>query len=206
VQGKGLAAVRTAAVVLGAFREAAFDEADLAAIAARIEVSLKYQTAAEEFVTVVIGQAVVDEGSVTILNCGHPPPLLVRAGSVATIDDPDPGLPLGLAALAPSTRTTVTVPFSPGDQLLCYTDGVSEARDRSGTFYPLARTAELLVSDNQEIALERLQSDVIRYVGRSLDDDAALMLIRPERSAVPGDVPSARDLSLSRVRDGKAGD
>jgi len=204
VQGKGLAAVRTAAVVLGAFREAAFDEADLAAIAARIEVSLKHQAAAEEFVTVVIGQAVVDEGSVTILNCGHPPPLLVRAGSVATIDDPDPGLPLGLAALAPSTRTTVTVPFSSGDQLLCYTDGVSEARDKSGTFYPLARTAELLVSDNQEIALERLQSDVIRYVGRSLDDDAALMLIRPERSAVPGDVSSPRDLSLSHARDGKA--
>lgn len=204
VQGKGLAAVRTAAVVLGAFREAAFDEVDLAAIAARIEVSLKHQAAAEEFVTAVIGQAVVDEGSLAVLNCGHPPPLLVRAGSVTTIEDPDPGLPLGLTALAPSTRAAVTVPFSAGDQLLCYTDGVSEARDRSGTFYPLARTAELLVSDNQETALERLQSDVIRYAGRALDDDAALMLIRPERSAVPGGVPASRDLSLSPAQDGKA--
>lgn len=215
VQGKGLAAVRTAAVVLGAFREAAFDEADLTAIAARIEASLQHQAATEEFVTAVIGEAVVGEGAVRILNCGHPSPLLVRAGAATEIENPDPGLPLGLAslapgelaldsltpqALAPGARTPVSVPFASGDQLLCYTDGISEARDKSGTFYPLTRVGELLTADNQEVALERLQGDVVRYVGRALDDDAALMLIRPARSAMLRDVrPGA--LPVSRAGD-----
>lgn len=187
VQGKGLAAVRTASVVLGTFREVAFDEVDLSSIAARIELSLQRQAATEEFVTAVIGEAVVGEESVSILNCGHPPPLLVRAGIAAAVEDPDPGLPLGLASLAASTRTLLRISFSAGDQLLCYTDGVSEARDKSGTFYPLARVGELLAGDNQEFALERLQGDVVRYVGRALDDDAALMLIRPARGAAPRD-------------------
>jgi serine phosphatase RsbU (regulator of sigma subunit) len=53
VQGKGLAAVQTAALVLGAFREAAYDAARLADIAARIGRSLGRQAAAEEFVTAV---------------------------------------------------------------------------------------------------------------------------------------------------------
>src|SRR5262249_55597081 len=52
VQGKGLPAVRTAAVVLGAFRESAFDAADLTEITSRIELSLRHQAAEEEeFVT-----------------------------------------------------------------------------------------------------------------------------------------------------------
>lgn len=208
VQGKGLAAVRTAAVVLGAFREVAFDEADLSSIAARIELSLQHQAATEEFVTAVIGEAVVGEGSVRILNCGHPSPLLVRAGTVTEIEDPDPGLPLGLASLAPGVpapgvRAPVSVPFADGDQLLCYTDGVSEARDKSGTFYPLARIGGLIADDNQEIALERLQGDVIRYVGRALDDDAALMLIRPARSAILKDAHRAGALPVTHAGDAR---
>lgn len=208
VQGKGLAAVRTAAVVLGAFREAAFDEVDLSAIAARIELSLQHQAATEEFVTAVIGEAVVGEESVRILNCGHPSPLLVRTGTVAEVENPDPGLPLGLASLvpgplAPGLRTPVTVPFTAGDQLLCYTDGISEARDKSGTFYPLARAGGLLADENQEIALERLQGDVIRYAGSALDDDAALMLIRPARRAMLKDVPRPGALPVSHAGDGQ---
>jgi serine phosphatase RsbU (regulator of sigma subunit) len=181
VQGKGLKAVRTAAVVLGAFREAAFDAAVLTEIAARIELSLRHQAAEEEFVTVIMGQAAVDGSSIEILNCGHPAPLLLRDGMVTPIEDQDPGLPLGLASLAPdqaaSVRTSSSVPFGPGDQILFYTDGVSEARDKTGTFYPLSRCGALLDGD-AEAALARLEGDVTRYVGHALYDDAAMLLIR----------------------------
>jgi len=182
VQGKGLKAVRTAAVVLGAFREAAFDALDLTEIAARIELSLQHQAAEEEFVTVIMGQAVAGVSAVEILNCGHPEPLVLRDGVVTLIQDPDPGLPLGLASLAPgqaSRRTPLTVPFGPGDQMLFYTDGVSEARDKTGTFYPLSRCGSLLAAGDTEAALARLQNDVTQYVGHALEDDAAMLLIRP---------------------------
>jgi serine phosphatase RsbU (regulator of sigma subunit) len=182
VQGKGLKAVRTAAVVLGAFREAAFDAAVLTEIAARIELSLRHQAAEEEFVTVIMGQAAVDGSSIEILNCGHPGPLLLRDGTVTLIEDQDPGLPLGLASLAPdqaaTTRTSSNVPFGPGDQILFYTDGVSEARDKTGAFYPLSRCGALLAAGDADAALALLEGDVTRYVGHTLDDDAAMLLIR----------------------------
>jgi serine phosphatase RsbU (regulator of sigma subunit) len=186
VQGKGLSAVRTAAVVLGAFRESAFDAAGLTEITARIELSLRHQAAEEEeFVTAVLGQAVVGGSSVEILNCGHPPPLLVRNQAVTPVEDPDPGLPLGLASLAPRARKPMTIPFAPADQMLSYTDGVSEARDKAGTFYPLSRCGALLDGGNPQAALDRVQDDVTRYVGHALEDDAAMLLIRPARDDAP---------------------
>lgn len=185
VQGKGLQAVRTAAVVLGAFREAAFEASDLTEIAARIELSLRHQAAEEEFVTVIMGQAAPGGPAVEILNCGHPAPLLLTDGMVTPVEDPDPGLPLGLASLVPdlavSGRTPQRVPFGSGDQMLFYTDGVSEARDKTGTFYPLSRCGPLLAGGDAEAALARLEHDVTRYVGHALEDDAAMLLIRLAR-------------------------
>lgn len=194
VQGKGLEAVRTAAMVLGAFREAAFDALDLTEIAARIELSLRHQAAEEEFVTVIMGQADTCGSAVEILNCGHPAPLLVRDGTARPVEDPDPGLALGLASLAPgpaARRTPLTIPFGPGDQMLFYTDGVSEARDKTGAFYPLSRCGVLLGADDPDTALDRLQADVTRYVGHALEDDAAMLLIRSARSGAADDVSSA---------------
>jgi len=211
VQGKGLPAVRTAAVVLGAFREAAFDAADLTEITSRIELSLRHQAAEdaeeEEFVTVVLGQAVVGGSSVEILNCGHPPPLLVRNEAVTPVEDPDPGLPLGLASLALSARMPMKIPFAPGDQMLFYTDGVSEARDKAGTFYPLSRCGTLLDGGEPQAALDRLQDDVTRYVGHALEDDAAMLLIRPARGDAPDGArrPGGQAASLAADRPVRSG-
>ncbi len=103
VLGKGLPAARTASVVLGAFREAAYDALGLAQIAARIEASLQHQEAEEEFVTAVLAQVDADGSRVEILNCGHPPPLLVRDGAVTLAEPPEAGLPLGLRPCARRT-------------------------------------------------------------------------------------------------------
>jgi stage II sporulation SpoE-like protein len=187
VQGKGLPAVQTAAVVLGAFREAAYDAPGLADIAARIELSLLRQAAEEEFVTVVMAQVAVDRSVIEILNCGHPPPLLVRGGTGALVEPPEPGLPLGLAGLAESVRETTSVPFTVGDQMLFYTDGVSEARDKAGDFYPVSESVSLLTGADPGTGLDRLRDDVMRYVGHALEDDAATLLVKRVSCEVPSD-------------------
>ena len=92
VLGKGLPAARTAAVVLGAFRESAYDAASLAEIAARIEASLQHQEAAEEFVTVVLAQVSSDGCRAEILNCGHRRRL--RDGEVTAAESAEASLPL----------------------------------------------------------------------------------------------------------------
>jgi serine phosphatase RsbU (regulator of sigma subunit) len=187
VLGKGLPAARTAAVVLGAFRETAYDAADLPQIAARIEASLRHQEAAEEFVTAVLAQVSGDGSQVEILNCGHPEPLVVRRGAVTVAESPRTGLPLGLGSLADSPRDVSVVEFRPGDRILFYTDGISEARDGQGDFYPLEQSGPLLgpagagAADlgtaDLGTALDTLIADVLRHVGHSLRDDAAMLLI-----------------------------
>ena len=179
VQGKGLAAVQTAALVLGAFREAAYDAAGLAEIAARIERSLERQAAAEEFVTAVLAQIPYSGPAIEILNCGHPPPLLLTGNAARFIEPCQAGLPLGLAQLVVSPRETVFIDLGRGQRLLFYTDGISEARDKSGEFYPLDRCAALLGGQDLGAALDRLCGEVIRHVGHQLRDDAATLLISP---------------------------
>jgi serine phosphatase RsbU (regulator of sigma subunit) len=177
VLGKGLAAARTASVVLGAFREAAYESSDLPQIAARIEASLLHQGAAEEFVTAVLAQVSDDGSQVEILSCGHPPPLVVHDGEITAVELPQAGLPLGLESLAASPREVCVVPFCPGDRMLFYTDGISEARDTQGDFYPLERCGALVQPKDPGAVLDLLIGDVLQHVGHSLLDDAAMLLI-----------------------------
>ena len=181
VQGKGITAVQTAAAVLGAFRETAHDAPDLAAIAARLELSLERQPAGGEFVTAVLAQLRGDGLGIEILNCGHPPPLLLSGTAARFIEPADPGLPLGLTQIAVFARELSTVSLNQGERMLFYTDGISEARDRSGEFYRLDQCGSLLGSPDPGTALDRLLADVIKHVGHSLLDDAATLLICRER-------------------------
>jgi Stage II sporulation protein E (SpoIIE) len=128
----------------------------------------------EEFVTAVLAQVSADGGRAEILNCGHPPPLLVRDGAVIAAEA---SLPLGLAALLPEAREVSTIPLKPGDRLLFYTDGITEARDRRGTFYSLEWSGALLVLPDLGSALDQLIEDVLRHVGHALQHDAAILLI-----------------------------
>lgn len=178
VLGKGLTAARTAAVTLGSFREAAYDATDLTQIAARIEASLQNQVASDEFVTAVLAQVSSDGSRVEILNCGHPLPLLVREGKVTAVGSAEAGLPLGLGSLIDDKREVCpAIRFKHQDRLLFYTDGVSEARDRRGAFYPLEEAGAMLASSDLGLALDLLVADVSRHVGHALLDDAAMLLI-----------------------------
>jgi serine phosphatase RsbU (regulator of sigma subunit) len=177
VQGKGLEGVQTAAVVLAAFRESAYDASDLSVIAEHIERSLNRQSQGEEFVTAILAEITEGGTEIRLLNCGHPPPLLV-SGSRARLAEPiEPGLPLGLGHLAPDERKEHTAPFGPGDRILFYTDGISEARDRSGAFYPVDRCAGLLDGPDPEAALDRLYDDVLRHAGGHFHDDSAALFV-----------------------------
>ena len=208
VRGKGLDAVEIAADVLGVFREVAHEVYTLAEVARRIDASLARRPAAplEEFVTAVLAEIDPAAGTLTVYNCGHPPPLVLspgpgnrtgsgsqatgdgQAGSdgqqppqVTAVDVPAPALPLRLMSLGGTSGAERTVPLHPGDALLLYTDGVTEARDGRREFYPLEeRVAGLAARSggSTEDLLERLRDDLLRHVGAPLDDDAALLLVR----------------------------
>ncbi|WP_055489610.1 PP2C family protein-serine/threonine phosphatase [Streptomyces sp. TP-A0356] len=183
VRGKGLVAVETAATMLGAFREAAHDEPDLAAVARRVERSMTRRAAqlpgsevAERFVTAVFAEIPDKAPVVRIVNCGHPPPLLIgRDGTVTELNSTDPSLPLNLGVLFGDEYHADERPFRPGDLLLLYTDGVTETRDRTGEFYPLPERVRQWAALPPRELLDHLHEDLLAYSGARLYDDTAAL-------------------------------
>ncbi|MDH6438447.1 serine phosphatase RsbU (regulator of sigma subunit) [Streptomyces sp. SAI-144] len=192
VRGKGLPAVGTAALVVGVFREAAYDEPDLLAVVGRIERSLARNLGADDFVTAVVA-GYPQAGHLEVVNCGHAPPLLVReSGTVVAVEPAHPAPPLGLRALTHETPSLQVLAFADGDQLLLYTDGVTEARNHSREFYPLAEGLARHVSDEPAGTLTALHDELLTHVGGRLHDDAALLLLRkPATSASEAALPEA---------------
>ena len=197
VRGKGLPAVGTAALVLGIFREAAYDEPDLLTVVDRIERSLARNLGSDDFVTAVVA-GYPRAGQLEVVNCGHAPPLLVRGdGSVMAVESTHPAPPLGLRALTDHTPRLQVLPFAERDQLLLYTDGVTEARDRGRAFYPLDEGLARHVSDDPARTLGALHDELLAHVGGRLHDDAALLLIRkPALAELVADAePGGNDLA-----------
>ena len=178
VQGKGLEAVETAAIVLGAFREAAPDEKTLEDVGGRLERALNRRLGGEEFVTAVLAEIDADH-TMTLLNYGHPAPMILRSNSMVEFaEPPSTAPPLGLASLGPEGPAPYQVELEPDDQMLFYTDGVTEARDAERRFYPLGERAFLLDQEDPDEALETLRQDLAQHTGGPLHDDAAMLLLR----------------------------
>ncbi|MGN6299921.1 MAG: PP2C family protein-serine/threonine phosphatase [Angustibacter sp.] len=173
VRGKGVGAIEQAARVIRAFRQAAAASTDLATIAADMSTYLVPFLDEEEFATAVLVQ-VRDGSTLTIVSCGHPPPLLVDPASHGRLIEAPAGFPLGLG----DEYAALDVPWSPGDRLLLYTDGLSEVRDVEGEFLPVAPMARQLVGGQVDEALERLLATVReRAWSKNATDDLALLLI-----------------------------
>jgi hypothetical protein len=171
VRGKGLDAVRLASIVLGSYRHVAYERADLRAIVADLDRAVARSVGDEDFVTA----ALVEErgGTLTIVNCGHPAPLLLRRGQVITLDPAAPAPPLGFMPVAQPRVERL----EPGDRLLLFTDGLGEAR-RDGEFFPTAdRAWRLLGHGTVGDGLASLETALVDWVHGHLDDDIALVLL-----------------------------
>ena len=207
VRGKGLGAVEVAADIIGRFREVAHGVGTLNEVAYRLDAGLSRRWGQyEEFVTALLAEIDPVRGKLTILNCGHPPPILIRPeDGVTVLEVSAPAPPLGLITLGSDAGAKQVYTFKPNDQLLLYTDGVTEARDASREFYPLdervrvlapqaqpklTRTGKIRANGSAPSLLDLVRDDLLRYVGAPPDDDAALLLVRAP-AAWPGARPAA---------------
>lgn len=186
VRGKGLHAVRAAAAVLSAFREAVHYEDDLTEVVNHCAAALHRETAAgsaadqddqaEEFVTVLVAQ-IPDSFVIELVNRGHPPPMVLREGKVRPLTPTTPLPPLGLEGFFSGPPSAAeTYPFAPGDRLLLYTDGVIEARDPDRAFFPLADAMEAVRPCTPTAFLEDLHGRLLRHTEGILADDVAMVV------------------------------
>ncbi|MEU9444204.1 PP2C family protein-serine/threonine phosphatase [Streptomyces sp. NPDC048304] len=188
VRGKGLNAVRAVAVALGAFREAVHYEGDPVEVMNHCAAALQRETAMpgafdqealmEGFTTALMAQVPPGEPAVELINRGHPPPLLLRQGTVHALTPTCPLPPFGLEDLitGPPVKAE-SYPFLPGDRLLLYTDGVIEARNRDNSFFPLAHIMEGTHADSPQHFLAQLHQQLLRHTAGALADDVAMILL-----------------------------
>ncbi len=188
VRGKGIGAVEHAARVIRAFRQSAATQETLSDAAREMSGYLAPFFHEEEFVTCLLVDTTTP-GALTLVSGGHPPALLVRADGPPVLLEPPPGLPLGLFS---DRYAALTVPWRPGDRLLMYTDGLSEARDERGEFLDVAGLAPLVTSGTVDEALDAVLDALRRHVphGR-LTDDLAVLLLENVAVAEPAAGPTA---------------
>ncbi|WP_329194730.1 MULTISPECIES: PP2C family protein-serine/threonine phosphatase [unclassified Streptomyces] len=191
VQGHGLAAVGTVAALLGAFREAVLDDPGLEAVAARLDRRLVQDASnggeehPELFTTAVLLEFPPERDVVRIVSCGHPPVLLLR-DFVASELAAEPGPPLGLGLAGPAPTGLTEVPLLPGDRLLVHTDGVTEARDAAGHFYPLAQRVPVLVKDPEGLP-RAVWRDLLAFTEGGPRDDVAVLVLSAAGAGAPPD-------------------
>ncbi|MFE6363419.1 PP2C family protein-serine/threonine phosphatase [Streptomyces sp. NPDC057806] len=203
VRGHGMAAVGTAAALLGSFREAVHDEPDLGRVLRRLERALARHLrerarddhpAAEEFATVLLLE-IGKDGEVRALNCGHPWPYLVSGTTVELLARADPLPPLGPFPLPHELTAAHAGRVLPGEALVLYTDGAEEARDGRGRFFSLRTALAGAVRtrpSSPQMILRTVLSALMRHAGGTPSDDIALLILRNDRTHLLGTRETAR--------------
>lgn len=117
-------------------------------------------------------------GEVELCNAGHCPPLLVGPGGARGL--PADGVPVGLFSSA--RYSTTPLRLAPGETLLLYTDGVTEARDRSDGEYGVDRLGQAAARGRAGTAPELLRAcleDLAAFrAGAPRQDDVTLLALR----------------------------
>jgi serine phosphatase RsbU (regulator of sigma subunit) len=147
------------------------------------------------FVTAVMAELDTVTGHYRRISAGHPPELLLRQGaSVPTRPSPS-ALPLGLGHMVDRPPGVTEQTLEPGDALVFYTDGITEARSADGELFGADRLAEFMIDGlarraSQAETMRRLIHKIVSYENGELRDDATAAVLqwraRPDASAVGG--------------------
>jgi phosphoserine phosphatase RsbU/P len=129
------------------------------------------------FITALCGHLDCISGWLTLASAGHLPPLLHRhaTGAVEPVDIQG----VGLGLLPDSTYDEVAIDMGPGDRLLMFTDGLTEATSPMGEMFSAKRLTEALAAAPEDIesAADHLCDQATRFAGkRGLEDDLCLLL------------------------------
>src|SRR5881392_3248610 len=142
------------------------------------------------------------EGHLEYINAGHPSPFLIRRG-IAEEAFTEGSYPVGLVPEA--QYTAVCLKLEPGDTLVLFSDGVTEAMDPDEQLFGIPRLKELLTGQ-MECPLELLQKCVLEAVenfarGAHQADDLTLLIVRFRATAAAAttdtDVPVSASSSSS---------
>ncbi|MGY0489956.1 MFS transporter [Streptomyces sp. WG-D5] len=200
VRGKGLQAVQTVTDLLGCFRSQAHETEELGELAARLDRQVMRAAATrgddELFATALLVQhdgPAQDPRDLNLVNCGHLTPLEVTSAGVTEIDVPTL-LPLGFGTLGSGAAPTPhTVRLDPAATLVAHTDGLSEARNSTGEFYPLTERLTRAPYGTPDHLVGHLDDGVRDWTHHLADDIAIIALCPAEPSLITAELHAPRD-------------
>jgi sigma-B regulation protein RsbU (phosphoserine phosphatase) len=178
VAGKGLPAALLMSNLQAAVRALAPDLQSPERLATRVNRLISANTSAQKFITLFYG--VLDEYRLTYTNAGHNAPMLVRAsGEQSRLETG--GVVLGV--LPDWSYRQAQVELAPGDRLLLFSDGITEAENASGAQFGDERLLDLLTR-NRSLNATRLRRKIMAavadFAGGALQDDATVVVIAVE--------------------------
>lgn len=180
VSGKGVAAALFMARTKTLFDAVAASEHDPGAVLGRLNRSLCRQNDAGMFVTAVCGVLDLDTRYVTFATAGHEPPVLVRAGSSSSPIEVENGLVLGLVETGHYPVSTAQL--APGDAIVMYTDGVSDAQSPTAEFFGTERVLASTTRDaagNAVAITNGLLQDVTAFAASAPQfDDVTILTLK----------------------------
>ncbi len=179
VSGKGMQAASRAAMAVHSLRALALPGAAPHVTAQMLNTIVTGQTGSESFVTLVYARVDPAIAKVEYVLAGHPPPLVLRGSGVEVLDVPS-DVPLGVST-GTGFQLHQTV-LDPGDRLVLYTDGVTEARadDGGGRLLGLAGLVDLLAGirdrSPQQIS-DAVWAGIQSHTGGETADDCAVVVL-----------------------------
>lgn len=178
VAGKGMGAALLMSSLQSAVRASAFDARGTADLCERVRRVVVSNLTGGRFITFFVGLYDASSGRLAFTNAGHNPPLLVRAdGTAQRLENGGPAL----ARLLRQKYEEGSVALEPGDRLVLFTDGVTEAASKhTSELFGDARL-EALVRDSRTLGAAQLQDAIVNRVtefsGGDLEDDVTLIVV-----------------------------
>ncbi|HEX9190004.1 MAG TPA: GAF domain-containing SpoIIE family protein phosphatase [Vicinamibacteria bacterium] len=184
VSGKGIPAALIMATFRAALRTEMRRHAEVPAVAAELNRVVMESRDASRFVTTVCGVLEQGSGLFTYVNCGHNPPLLLRAsGEAETLQEGGPALGI----IADQRFESGAVCVGPGDCLVLFTDGVVEPADGGDVEFGVERLAAAVRGAGQGRAEDALRSVIDATHGFSgrdeYEDDFTLVVLKRHATA-----------------------
>ncbi|HEX8407327.1 MAG TPA: SpoIIE family protein phosphatase [Thermoanaerobaculia bacterium] len=178
VSGKGVTAGLMMAGLQVAFRIFSKTDPDPSVLVTQLNAALKENLPQSKFVTLFLGRLDINTGAIEYVNAGHTPPLLLTKTGAVEMTESD----LLLGVVSRAEFTTRHMQLDPGDSLILFTDGVTEARDADGNDLGSNIIGDALAklhgADATAIA-SSVNDTVLHHVGdaENLDDDVTLLVV-----------------------------
>jgi sigma-B regulation protein RsbU (phosphoserine phosphatase) len=178
VAGKGLSAALFTSKLQATIRAFAPEVSALNQLGAKINRIFHRDSVRNTFASLAYVEVVADTNRVRLINAGHLPPVVLRNGSLVELPKGEPAIGI----FPEITYSEHLVEMQPGDVMVMYSDGLSEAKNMAGEFYGTERLFRLLpsiVQPSGPVIGERIVREVQEFVGDApVNDDLSLVVLK----------------------------